>query len=70
VLIDHLDDIMLYVIIAIYVSLFVPLKLGRTPETLRDVSPLTKVSAGLIWPVLLVAVVAGLVAGWRNRTRP
>jgi hypothetical protein len=43
-----------YIGVAIWFSLTVPIRTGRTLETLKEASPLARVMIGLIWPVYLL----------------
>ena len=47
--------------IAVMVSLYVPMKTGRTFDTLKDVNPSTKVLASLLWPLIVVTVIAARI---------
>jgi hypothetical protein len=47
-----------YLGVAIWVSLTMPMRVGRTRESMKDVGPMTKVLGGLAWPVLLGVWVA------------
>lgn len=43
-----------YIGIAIWFSLTVPMRTGRTLETLKDVGPGTRVVVGLLWPIYIL----------------
>ena len=44
-----------YVGIAILFSVFVPMRRGRSVDTLQDVSPIAKVVGGFLWPLIVIA---------------
>lgn len=51
-----------YVGVAVWFSLFVPMRTGRTIDTLKNVGPVTKVLGGLLWPLIVVVWAAARLA--------